>query len=376
MSDSGLILVVDDDPGLLQVHTLFVQSLGYQVVTANNGREALDQVRQHQNSLDLILSDVMMPEMDGYELCKRLKAEPDTADIPVLFVTAADTLEEKVKGFDIGAEDYIIKPVTPEVLGHKLKVLMEHRASSRALRQQLSETQSVAMQAMTYSGDLGQVLEFYKSTLNASSFSKVAELLFDVTNNYGLRCTLQIVTPEKVLNFGDNGEVTPLEVNVIELGRNKGRFFDFGPRTLINYKEFSLLTKNMPVENPERYGIIKDSLGNLCNAIEARVKFLIYENATLQKEQIVSAVLGVLEKIDTIFTQMQEDNTSVMNQVIDALDEAMMDLGLSMEQEDLIRGIVVTGREKSQEVLRDGLVLYDLFEQVRDQLDKVLSKGE
>lgn len=374
MSDAGLILIVDDDADLLLVHSLFVKSLGYEVLTANDGEQALELVRQRGDEIDLILSDVMMPGMDGYELCRTLKADPMTAEIPVLFVTAADTLEEKVKGFDAGAEDYIIKPVAPETLGRKLRVLIERRAQGRALRQQLNETQSVAMQAMTYSGDLGQVLEFYKNTLNANSFEQVAELLFDVTNNYGLHCTLQIITPEKVLNFGYNGEVTPLEINVIELGRSKGRFFDFGPRTLINYKEFSLLTKNMPVDNPERYGIIKDSLGNLCNAIEARVKFLLYETATLQKERIVSAVLGVLEKIDTIFTQMQEDNTAVISHVIDELDEAMLDLGLTPDQEDLIRGIVVAGREKSREVLRDGLVLYELFEQVRNKLDKALSK--
>lgn len=375
MSEKGLILVVDDDPVLLAAHSLFVRSFGYEVVTAENGQQALDLVRSHTDTLDLILSDVMMPVLDGYELCRVLKAEPETAEIPVLFVTSLDTLEEKVKGFAVGAEDYIIKPISPGVLDRKLAALMAHRIRSRALQQQLNETRSVAMQAMSYSGDLGQVLEFYKNALNADSFEQVAELLFDVTSNLGLRCTLQIITPGKVLNFGHNGEVTPLEVNVIELGRSKGRFFDFGPRTLINYADFSLLTKNMPLENPERYGIIKDSLGNLCNAIEARVKFMLYENATQQKEQIVSTVLGVLEEIDAAFTTVQQKNAKVIDAVIDELDVAMMDLGLTEQQEDLIRNIVLRGRENSARVLEDGMALFELFEKVRNQLDKVLSKS-
>lgn len=376
MSDTGLILVVDDDADLLLAHSLFVKSLGYEALTATNGQEALELVRQQGDGVDLILADVMMPVMDGYEFCRILKSELETADIPVLFVTAADTLEEKIKGFDVGAEDYIIKPVTPDSLGRKLRVLMEHRAGNKALRQQLSETQSVAMQAMTYSGDLGQVLEFYKYAIDATSFGELAELLFNVTNNYGLNCTLQVITPNKVLNFGHKGYVTPLEMNVIELGRNKGRFFDFGPRTLINFNDFSLLAKNMPLENPERYGLIKDSLANLCNAVEASVKFLLYQNAAMQKEQIVSTVLGVLEQIDGAFTRMQEENAAVINHVIDEMDEAMMDMGLTPDQEDMIRNIILKGREKSEQVLRDGVALYDLFEQVRAQLDRVLSKKQ
>lgn len=332
MSDTGLILVVDDDPTLISAHSLFVQSLGFGVLTATNGQEALDLIRERQDEVGLVLADVRMPVMDGYQLCKALKSEPETAEIPVLFVTALDTLEEKLKGFDAGAEDYITKPITPKVLERKLKALMERRAKNRALQQQLNETRSVAMQAMTYAGDLGQVLEFYKNTLNANSFEALATLLFEVTNSYDLHCSLQIITPTNVLNFSCLGKASPLEVDVINMARNKGRFFDFGNRTLINYNEFALLAKNMPVDNPERYGIIKDSLGNLCNAIEARVKFLLHQDDSLQKEQILSSVRGVLEQIDEVLK-----------------------------------------RRKSS--VEDGQVLSGLFEQVRNQLDQVFAKG-
>lgn len=375
MADKGLILLVDDDPALLAVHSLYLKSLGYKVIEAANGDEALNAVWEQPSPVDAIVSDIVMPEMDGYEFCKTLKSEPATQEIPVIFVSQLDTLEEKMKGFEVGGDDYITKPIRPEVLGEKLKALIGMRGKSLELQLQLAETQSVAMQAMTYSSDLGQVLEFYKSTLNAESFEEVAKLLFEVMANYGLKCTLQIILPHKVLNFGDTHEVSPLEANVIEMARQKGRFFDFGQRTVINYSDFSLLIKNMPIEDEERYGSMKDTLGNLCTAIEAKVKFLLHQSDAEYKEEIVGTVLGVLEKIDDAFSRVQSTNASIISQMIDDLDELMMDLGLSSHQEEQIRTIAVNCRDSSNQAIKDGVALFDMFEDVRTQLDRVLSNN-
>ena len=367
------VLVVDDDPDLLAAHAIHLKSLGYGVEEADNGQQALELVKANPDKFNVILSDILMPEMDGYELCQAIKADSETQDIPIIFVTQLATLEEKLKGFEVGADDYITKPISIEILALKIRALIEIRARNKVMKQQLAESNSVAMQAMTYSSDLGQILEFYKNTLNAESFEEVASLLFQVTDNYGLFCTLQIITTEGLINFSYQDEVSPLEANVIEMSRSKGRFFDFGSRTLINYDDFSLLMKNMPLDDPERYGILKDSLGTLCNAIEARVKFLLTQNMVVKKSRIVNVVLGVLEEIDDTFTEVQRANVAVINKMIDDMDVAMMDLGLTPNQEDLVRAIAVNCRENSNEVFKRGVTLYDKFEAVRSQLDGILS---
>jgi len=366
------VLVVEDDADLLAMHSLHLVSLGYDVLEAENGAVALELVKESAEDIDIILSDIVMPVMEGYAFCQAVKSGPESLDIPLIFVSALSSLEEKLKGFEVGADDYIAKPVSPEELGLKIKKLLELGAKNKGLQQQLSESNSVAMQAMTYSSDLGQVLEFYKNTLDAANFDEVAGLLFDVTNGYGLKCSMQIITRDGVLNFSSQGVVSPLEENVIELSRPKGRFFDFNARTIINYPEFSLLIKNMPVEDEERYGITKDSLGNLCNAIEARVKFLMYENASIQKEKVINAVIGMMAEVDKQFGEMQDANTNVINSMLDDLDEAMLDLGLTSAQEDLVRAIVVEGREKSKRAFKRADVIYDKFEQVRAELDNAL----
>ncbi len=106
---SERILVVDDQAINVQLLKRKLERCGLQVSTANNGLEALEQVKLHKP--DLILLDLMMPDMDGIEVCQRLQASSDTRSIPVIFVTARTTKESKLEGLAVGAVDYITKPI-------------------------------------------------------------------------------------------------------------------------------------------------------------------------------------------------------------------------------------------------------------------------
>lgn len=112
------ILVVDDEPLNLQ---LMREILGdeYQLAFATNGRKALEGAAKH--APDLILMDIMMPEMDGYQACKALKRDPKLARIPVIFVTAMGEAEDESKGFDVGGVDYITKPMRAPVVKHRVR---------------------------------------------------------------------------------------------------------------------------------------------------------------------------------------------------------------------------------------------------------------
>lgn len=126
------ILVVDDQDKNLQLLGSHLHKEGYDVIFANSGAEALEIVN---NDLpDLILLDVMMPEMDGYEVCKRLKADPKTAEVPVIFVTARTASEDVVMGFEVGGQDYITKPVKAAEMLVRVKTHLE----LRSVRQQLA----------------------------------------------------------------------------------------------------------------------------------------------------------------------------------------------------------------------------------------------
>ena len=114
------VLIVDDHENIRKLMEIYLKREGYHVLQAENGRRALDVL---ENSVaDLIIADVMMPEMDGYELTKSLR-EADY-NMPVLMVTARDTFPDKKKGFDLGADDYMTKPVDMEELTLRVKALL------------------------------------------------------------------------------------------------------------------------------------------------------------------------------------------------------------------------------------------------------------
>jgi CheY-like chemotaxis protein len=122
------ILCVDDEPQILKLFEGILVSNGYEVVKGNNGEEALEKIRSER--IDLVLSDVTMPKMDGFELCRQIKGDERYRDIPVVMVTGLTAKEERVKGIEAGAEDFISKPIdATEVLARVrmlLKVREEH----------------------------------------------------------------------------------------------------------------------------------------------------------------------------------------------------------------------------------------------------------
>ncbi len=119
---SKRILVVDDDDMMRKMTSTILARHEFEVLTASNGREALASLST--NKPDLILLDVMMPEMDGYETCKQIRANPPTAAIPILMLTALASIEQKVKGFEAGADDYLAKPFESEELVARVNVLL------------------------------------------------------------------------------------------------------------------------------------------------------------------------------------------------------------------------------------------------------------
>ncbi|NOQ34957.1 MAG: diguanylate cyclase [Methylococcaceae bacterium] len=117
------ILVVDDDPTSINILANILQE-SYDMSIALNGEQALRVVKKEQH-LDMILLDIQMPEMDGYTLCKQLKANPETKGIPVMFITASNTEDDEQKGLELGAVDYITKPFHAAIVKARLKNHLE-----------------------------------------------------------------------------------------------------------------------------------------------------------------------------------------------------------------------------------------------------------
>jgi len=123
------ILVVDDDVDSLKLIGLMLQRQGYDVVAASNGQQALS--RAHTDKPDLIILDIMMADLDGYEVCRRLRNDPATQNIPIIMFTAKTMVDDKVAGFEAGADDYLTKPTHPAELVSRVKAVLSRSAAQR-----------------------------------------------------------------------------------------------------------------------------------------------------------------------------------------------------------------------------------------------------
>src|SRR5512141_2083633 len=119
---SEKILIIDDDLDTLRLVGLMLQRQGYQISAATNGQQGLD--KAFEEAPDLILLDIMMPDMDGYEVTRRLRRNPSTTETPILMFTAKTQLDDKVIGFEVGANDYLTKHTHPSELQARVKTLL------------------------------------------------------------------------------------------------------------------------------------------------------------------------------------------------------------------------------------------------------------
>jgi len=165
------ILIIDDDVDTLRLVGLMLQRQGYHISAASNGSQGLAKALEERP--DLILLDVMMPDMDGYEVTRRLRKNPATVSIPILMFTAKTQLDDKVTGFEVGADDYLTKPTHPTELQAHVKALLARAASKESSNESasvLNEQHGYVIGVLSTRGGLG--VSTLASNLAASLYTR------------------------------------------------------------------------------------------------------------------------------------------------------------------------------------------------------------
>lgn len=126
MAEKRTILLVDDDIFLVDIMAFTFKQSGFEIIKAHNGKEALEVI--DKESIDLILTDIMMPVMDGFELAKNIKENPKIKHLPIIFLTAKSNIEDKNKGFSLGINDYVVKPFNLKDLVSRINKVLDENA--------------------------------------------------------------------------------------------------------------------------------------------------------------------------------------------------------------------------------------------------------
>jgi two-component system alkaline phosphatase synthesis response regulator PhoP len=146
------VLVVDDNLQNLELLQVYLEDIDCRTIPAHNGIEALEIVRKEPP--DLILLDVMMPKMSGFEVCRRVKNDPKTSDIPVIMVTALNEFRDIERGIDSGTDDFLSKPVNKLELLTRVKTMLKLKHLSDKLERTLAYLSEIEKQAQTFKSDL------------------------------------------------------------------------------------------------------------------------------------------------------------------------------------------------------------------------------
>ena len=181
------ILVIDDDEAINELIKVNLELAFYKAITALDGNKGYALAKQELP--DLIILDVMMPEVDGYTVAKRIRENKETKDIPIIMLTALNMLQNKVQGFNIGVDDYLCKPFEMEELLVRIKALLKRTNNS---------PKSLAVKEVLTQGDITLIPETYSIEINGQQV-KVTPIEFDIVNllmqNYG-----NMVSSAKILN--------------------------------------------------------------------------------------------------------------------------------------------------------------------------------
>ena len=369
MGDKASILVVDDDSTMQE---MFDATLGgdYRIARAASGEAALAAVLDARP--DVIILDVEMPPgMDGYETCRRLKAMDGTREIPVIFVSSHDAIDDRLKGYDAGGEDYITKPFDAPELEAKIVHLLRLGAERAGLKQMASYASSTAMTAMTSMSEMGALLESMKAFSACTDNRGLADAMLAGLARYGLDGAAQIRAAEGTLTRTAAGEASPLEASIISHMASMERTVQFKARVSITYPRVSLLVNDMPIDDPERCGRLRDHLAMLAEGAEARAEAIAATTVSQRRgatiERAVARIIAALADIDAAQRQNQLTTRMAAEAVIERMDSAHGMLALSAGQE-----------ENMGRILRDGIgtllnAKTDVFG-LQDQLSSIVQE--
>lgn len=370
MADQGFrVFVIDDDEVVREMLAVLLED-ACKVTTFSSAEDYL--ARAAEGSPDMFLLDVTMPGMNGFDLCRRLKDDFDTQDIPVTFVSANDDLDSRLAAYEAGGEDFIVKPFDPLELQNKVKVAQRLIAEKHSLREQAGFAQRTALSAMTSMGELGVVLQFLSKSFACGSSEELGREMLAALQQYDLQGAVQLRLGAEEINLSPNGVNIPLEVGILTHVRASGRIFQFKTRAAFNYGGVTVMLNNLPLDDPDKVGRIRDNVAILAEGADARLQAIGVERENRRRQQgVVEALPQVhdaLESLQDSYRRTSFHLTQHMIEFQEALMKSFVHLGLTEGQEDFLNRLANEHMQRIVAAQDQNLGVVDQLRQVADQL--------
>lgn len=337
-----LYIVEDAEATALLLQAAFAKD--YQVQLFGSAEACLEALSADDKVPDVFVLDVDLPGMDGYTLCRKLKQHPTWATASVLFTSALDDLESRLEGYDAGGTDYITKPYNLVELRQKISALLRSFSRSAVPTPANGEIDTLTTMVLANLDEYAILIRFLRALNDSHDLRYVVADLLHLLHDYHLDGVAQIRLPGLELTVSDRGQNLPLEISVLEHVRKMDRIFEFKTRAAFNFEHLTLLVNNMPVQDPDRCGRLRDHLAIAVECAEARLLAIQAQAENAHARESASSLLedlrGVVEEFTQRYNQARYKASSLTADRLDAMRQAFAALALSEIQEEELENIV------------------------------------
>ncbi len=351
MSDKPTICITDDSSEERLLLKLLLED-DYQIIEADSGEVCLELIQEKVP--DLLLLDVNMPGIKGYEVCQKLRMKAETLDLPIIFVSGLDSTEERLEGFESGGDEYIIKPINPDDLLEKVKYYISGSEEKKSSHKQATEAMQVAMEAMTVSSELGQIVAFIKKGQDLTTAESIGLAMLEITKEFQLDSAVMVHIGEKKLFFGCQEDSLEAQfLNKVE--NSKERILNLGVRTVVCDPYLVLLIKDMPIDDEKKTGRLKDHLAVLMDigsgfAASIKAQMQVAEVRTEFLHEIIAIAEDQIKLTSQKISAHSKGATDIMQDMIGELESMLFSLGLEEDQEKKLMTLASSASLKLEEV--------------------------
>lgn len=370
MDTRPTILLVEDDDFAAEF-AMELLSADYAVHRFDNGRSALDAFPELKP--DLVLLDVSMPGLSGYDVCRMLRTDLSVVDLPIIFLSGKVSKEERLTGYEVGGDDYLTKPVVAEELLSKIRLAINQHAVHQRLKSDMSSAVSTAMTAMTSAAELGEVLKFVRRSFNCPDYIALCREILETTSTFGLEASVQIRGKKETVSRTGDGPCSPLEESVLNNMSTQGRVFEFGSRTSFTFDHITIIAKNMPRNDPERHGRMRDSMALLAEGADARVTTLDKQVALAKKQQVLLHLMAntrdTLREVEQNLQTQRELSRTILQDFLDDLEKSFIRFGLKDTQITELANLAHHATKRELALYEEGLATKERMQGLLKQLD-------
>lgn len=357
------ILVVDDDPFMFEYIQAVVEN-AYELRHCVNGASCLQMISEIRPAL--VLLDVHMPDMNGYEVCRQLREDSNFDDLAVVFISAACAAEDRLAAYDAGANDYLTKPIAPKELLHKVAAAISSRQEMQQLRANSAEAFSVAMSAMSDASAFGRILTLFRMMFSATSQEAIGQQLLDTLLEMDAQATVQIRGKKQTFTRDTQGRSSPMEeVMLRNMSNSANRISEFGQRMAFVYGPVSLLIKNAPADEGAR-GRLRDYGAFMAEGASERV-------TAMERASLEDLLRHAEETLGTIASEYQLQQTTMVNAfnvMLEDFQNALLHTGLTAKQEDEMISIVQTAMLHARDTQARGLAIDQHLKSLKQRFDE------